>query len=59
MAKVVEENVVIRLSKLVKDDDAVLDGIITDTIKDTLEEATAQLVNNPLVVVEILTQPED
>ena len=59
MAKVIEENVVIRLSKLIKDDDNENDNIVTDSIKDTLEEATAQLVNNPLVVVEILTQLED
>ena len=58
MARVIEENVVIRFSKLIKDDDTENDNIITDSIRDTLEEVTAQLVDNPLVVVEVLAQLE-
>ena len=49
MAKIVEEIVVIKLSKLVKDD-STEDGIITEEIQVALEQVAAELVGEGIIV---------
>jgi hypothetical protein len=48
MAKIVEEVVVIRLSKLVKDD--VSAGIVTDDLQQALEQVAQELVGDNVIV---------
>ena len=48
MAKIVEEIVIIKLSKLVKDD--VVSGIVTDDLQTALEQVAQELVGDGVVV---------
>jgi hypothetical protein len=48
MAKIVEEVVVIKLSKLVKDD--VVAGIVTDDLQSALEQVAQELVGDSVIV---------
>jgi len=48
MAKIVEEVVVIKLSKLVKDD--VVAGIVTTDLQSALEQVAQELVGDSVIV---------
>jgi hypothetical protein len=48
MAKIIEEVVIIKLSKLVKDD--VVSGIVTDDLQAALEQVAQELVGDGVVV---------
>jgi len=48
MAKIVEEIVIIKLSKLVKDD--VVSGIVTDDLQTALEQVAQELVGDGVIV---------
>jgi hypothetical protein len=48
MAKIVEEIVIIKLSKLVKDD--VVSGIVTDDLQTALEQVAQELVGDSVIV---------
>lgn len=53
MAKVLEEHVIVRVSKLVKDQDDTPGVVITGSELSTIEEAIIQIVDDPLLVVEV------
>ena len=53
MAKVLEEHVIVRVSKLVKDHDDTPGVVITGSELSTIEEAIIQIVDDPLLVVEV------
>lgn len=48
MAKIIEEVVVIKLSKLVKDD--VTQGIVTEDLQAALEQVSQELVGDSVIV---------
>jgi len=54
MAQVHEEVIAIKLSKLRRKDDKVV--ILNDEIVTNIEEIIANLVNDPAVIVEIITE---
>jgi hypothetical protein len=48
MAKIIEEIIVIKLSKLVKDD--VIQGIVTNDLQAALEQVAQELVGDSVIV---------
>jgi hypothetical protein len=48
MAKIVEEIIIIKLSKLVKDD--VVSGIVTNDLQAALEQVAQELVGDSVIV---------
>lgn len=59
MARILDQNVIITVSKLVKDDSAVSNIVSQDTL-DALEAVVGELLSDPAVVIEVKTdRPSD
>lgn len=58
MAKIVEETIRIKLSKLVSDKDQNAGGFVDQQVVETLEEAAKELIQDPAMIVEAEAGPE-
>ena len=50
MAKIVEDVIVIKFSKIVKDNDSTKNGIANDEVQQALEQVAQELVGDAVVV---------
>ena len=58
MAKIVEETIRIKLSKLVSGKDTNAGGFVDQQVVETLEEAAKELIQDPTLIVEAEAGPE-